>query len=215
MKQSVEEVILGDDVYQKAEKLYSAHESELEKYLDLLLSWNEKINLVSRAVSRETVREHIIHSLIPAVKVNEKSLMEGHREWIDTGTGGGMPGIPLAITNKERAFILNDNVRKKMVAVEDMARELNLENASAIAKSISLIDLPKGTGIISKHAFKIDDLLRHRKGKGWETILLYKGVEDAKKELARSRGWNRAVIYSFQFTGNSFYEGKGLVLLRS
>ncbi len=180
----------------------------MEEYLDKLLEWNEKINLVSRNVSRETVREHIVHSLIP-IPLN---LIEKHEKWIDSGTGGGLPGIPLAICKPEKAWILNDNVRKKMRAVDDIVQSMGLENTSILAKSISLIELKKGTGIVTKHAFKIPDLLRLLGNEPWKTILMWKGVEGIEDEIHQSRRKLNTTIYKFNFGQDEpFYEGKGIV----
>lgn len=208
MKHSINTVQVGSEVLFKARELYSAHEERMERYLDNLLEWNEKINLVSRNVSRETVREHVIHSLLPI----PLGLIQWHDKWIDSGTGGGLPGIPLAICEIEKEWILNDNVRKKMSAVEDICQSIKLTNVEIIAKSISLVELEKGTGIVTKHAFKIKDLLRLLGKSSWQTILMWKGVEDVEPEVRRTHKDLNVTIYEFNFGKNElFYEGKGIV----
>lgn len=208
MKHPINTVQVDHEVLLKARELYSAHSDQLEKYIDLLLEWNEKINLVSRNVSRETVREHVIHSLLPI----PLGLVQWHIKWIDSGTGGGLPGVPLAICETTRTWFLNDNVRKKMRAVEDIVQTMGLKNTEIIAKSISLFELEKGAGIITKHAFKIRDLLRHLGSQPWETILMWKGVGDVEKEVQRSGKELNVTIYAFNFGKNEpFYEGKGIV----
>src|SRR5690625_6971294 len=57
---------ITEEELEQAAKLYQDHYERMEQYISLLLDWNEKINLVSRMVSRETVRYHVIHSLVPA-----------------------------------------------------------------------------------------------------------------------------------------------------
>ncbi|WP_158278709.1 RsmG family class I SAM-dependent methyltransferase [Rhodohalobacter mucosus] len=211
MKQSVKEVNIGLNVLEDAVALYNKHAERLEEYTDLLLGWNDKINLVSRNVSRETLKEHIIHSLIPA----GMGLLKSHDRWIDTGSGGGLPGIPLAICEGQKKWILNDNVRKKMRVAQDIIDTMSLENCSVAAKSISLFDLAKGDGIVTKHAFKVDDLIRLLGKKPWQTILMWKGAEEALKEV-KSVGKNMNVtLYRFEFGKmNPFYEGKALLLLK-
>ena len=59
-------------------------------------------------------------------------------------------------------------------------------NTEILAKSISLVDFEKGTGIITKHAFKVDDLLRHLGSKPWKTIIMWKGVDGAVEEIKTS-----------------------------
>ncbi|MDZ7717765.1 MAG: RsmG family class I SAM-dependent methyltransferase [Balneolaceae bacterium] len=208
MKHSINTIQVGPDKLQQARNLYFEHETEMETYLDELLSWNEKINLVSRNVSRETIREHIIHSLLP----KPLGLIQWHEKWIDSGTGGGLPGIPLAICEKEIRWYLNDNVRKKMKAVGDIVETMKLKNTEVIPKSISLVDLEEGTGIVTKHAFKIKDLLRLLGSAPWQTILMWKGVEDVEEEVRRTHKNLKVLIYEFNFGKDEpFYDGKGII----
>jgi 16S rRNA (guanine527-N7)-methyltransferase len=208
VKHSLKESLLSQKNLDDATALYNRHSNKLEQYIDYLLEWNEKINLVSRTVSRETVREHVVHSLVPVTA----GLLDGADRWIDSGTGGGLPGIPLSIVLPGKEFLLNDNVRKKMMAVEDIIGRMRLENAVTIPKSVSLVELDKGTGIVTKHAFKIYDLVRLLKGKPWEKIVMYKGADDVEGELKKTKGKLRVVLYRFDFN-NSFYDGKGLVVI--
>lgn len=208
MKHQIEELKVDKETLANVRELYSRRSELLELYIDQLLEWNSKINLVSRNVSRETVREHVVHSLIPI----ELGLISGIDEWVDSGTGGGLPGVPLAIVFPEKKFYLNDNVRKKMRALSDITKALNLENVEVLAKSISLVGLKTGAGIVTKHAFKIDDLLRLTKKKPWKKIVMWKGVEGAYKEMEKVHSKIKCTIYSFHFD-DEFYEGKGLVVL--
>ncbi len=208
MKHLIKTIQIDSEVLFQGRSLYSAHEKEMEVYLDVLLGWNDKINLVSRNVSRETVREHIIHSLLPI----PLGLIQWHDKWIDSGTGGGLPGIPLAICEQEITWYLNDNVRKKMKAVGDIVESLGLKNVEIIAKSISLVNLEEGAGILTKHAFKIKDLLRLLGSEPWQTILMWKGVEDVEKEVRRTGKDLNVTVYEFDFGNDEpFYKGKGIV----
>ena len=208
MKHSVESVELKDDFLAEVKSLYLAKKEEHQKYLDELFAWNEKINLVSRTVSRETVESHIVHSLFPS----QMGLMDAHDKWIDAGSGGGLPGIPLAIQNPEKQFLLNDNVRKKMKAVSAIVDSLELTNVEIVAKSISLFDLQSGTGIVTKHAFKIPKLLHLLDKKPWKSIILWKGERDVLPELNKTPGQLNVTIYPFRFS-DTFFEGKALVRL--
>jgi len=191
-----------------AREIYKDNEQKLEEYIDLLLDWNSKINLVSRSVSRETVREHVVHSLIPM----QLGLMNEFDDWIDSGSGGGLPGIPLAIVNPAKTILLNDNVKKKMRAVNEIIKTAGINNTDIIAKSISLVDFQKGTGIVTKHAFKIDDLLRLLGSKPWKTIIMWKGTEGALKEISQSKKRLNFTLFEFDFgPEEEFYEGKCLL----
>ena len=208
MKHKLNRIKVSRETLNGAREIYKDNEQKLEEYIDLLLDWNSKINLVSRTVSRETVREHVVHSLIPM----QLSLMNEFDEWIDSGSGGGLPGIPLAIVNPGKTILLNDNVKKKMRAVSEIIKTAGINNADIIAKSISLVDFQKGTGIVTKHAFKIDDLLRLLGSKPWKTIIMWKGTEGALNEISQSKKKLNFTLFEFDFgPDEEFYEGKCLL----
>lgn len=100
----------------------------LRKYVLLLLEWNQKINLISRADTTDLWGKHILHSLsiLFRWKLRPKSVAA------DVGTGGGLPGIPLAIMEPSVKFILIDSTRKKCNAVEDIAARLSLTNVKVL-----------------------------------------------------------------------------------
>lgn len=93
----------------------------------LYRDWNEKINLISRKDTENLEVHHILHSLAIA-KV--ESFVAGSRI-LDVGTGGGFPGIPLAILFPEVEFVLVDSIGKKINVVNAIATELGLSNVQA------------------------------------------------------------------------------------
>ena len=99
--------------------------SLLLQYADLLLETNQRINLISRKDTEHVHTRHILHSLSIA-KVND---FAPEQRVLDVGTGGGLPGIPLAIMNPETEFYLVDSIGKKINAVKEMAEELGGEVA--------------------------------------------------------------------------------------
>ncbi|MBR4440466.1 MAG: 16S rRNA (guanine(527)-N(7))-methyltransferase RsmG [Bacteroidales bacterium] len=90
--------------------------------------WNEKINVISRADIDQLYTRHILHSLAIA-KFN---LIDHSQNIIDVGTGGGFPGIPLAIMYPEKQFTLIDSIGKKITVVQDIIEKIGLANATAI-----------------------------------------------------------------------------------
>lgn len=192
-------------------ELYQNHKERLDEYVERLLWWNQKINLVSRDVSRETIEQHVVHSLV----VSQSSLFKDASEIIDSGTGGGLPGIPLAIVYPEKLMCLNDVVSKKIMACKHMVSGLKLVHVDSKAASIEEVEMSFGTLIISKHAFKINDLISMISGKPWSGIVLLKGGKEVEDELT---GLQEALsIEISNLDGefrNSFFEGKAMVEIK-
>jgi 16S rRNA (guanine527-N7)-methyltransferase len=105
-------------------------DNQIEQFqkLDFLYhDWNEKINVISRKDIDSLYTKHILHSLAIA-KVNK---FEPGTYVLDVGTGGGFPGIPLAILFPETRFFLIDIIAKKIKVVQAVAEALELKNVKA------------------------------------------------------------------------------------
>lgn len=99
----------------------------LKSYVELLLEWNEKVNLISRKET-DIWGKHILHCISPLFKLE----IEPESYILDLGTGGGLPGIPWAILNNKAKFVLLDGTRKKIEAVSDILKRVGLENVKAV-----------------------------------------------------------------------------------
>lgn len=95
-------------------------------YMNLLLEWNEKINLTAIIEPREVILKHFVDSLTIAkyIKENEKL--------IDVGTGAGLPGIPLSIVKENTDIVLLDSLNKRINFLEEIKQNLKLKNITTI-----------------------------------------------------------------------------------
>ena len=113
----------------------------LDLYAALLTNWNEKVNLISRGTTPSILLTHIIHSL----SILFKAEIPGGFRLLDLGTGGGLPGIPLAIARPDISMTLVDSIKKKTTAVESMANHLGLR---CHVKTCRAEDLPQSHGVL-------------------------------------------------------------------
>lgn len=105
-------------------------EKQLEQFellFPLYAEWNEKINVISRKDIDNLMLHHVLHSLAIAKIIDFRP----GTEILDVGTGGGFPGIPLAILFPECSFLLVDSIGKKIKVVEEVAKALGLQNVQA------------------------------------------------------------------------------------
>ena len=107
----------------------------LYRYMNLLLDWNNKINLTAITKEEDIILKHFIDS----ISINE--YLKEKNKIMDIGTGAGFPGIPLKIINPNMEFILVDSLNKRINFLEEVAKELCLEKMQLIHSRVE--DLAK------------------------------------------------------------------------
>jgi 16S rRNA (guanine527-N7)-methyltransferase len=111
---------------------------KLLEYERLLLGWNEKINLVSRRDTSDVFTKQIVGSVAFLFSYR----LAGGSTLLDVGTGGGLPGIPLAVIYPDVTVTMIDSIQKKMKAVTDIVANLGLPNARVLCGRVEEL----GTG---------------------------------------------------------------------
>lgn len=151
----------GDDAKNLTAKLglTPAQHDKLSTLSELVVTWNDRINLVSRKDCSKTVifGRHIL----PSIAMMAMKDFAPERRVIDVGTGGGFPGLPLAIAMPNIDFLLVDSIGKKLKAVEAMAEELGLDNVHVHHGRAEEI---------------VDDILEGKKHKGAYDVVVGRSV---------------------------------------
>ena len=133
---------------------------QFEKLEKLYTEWNEKINVISRKDMDGLYEKHILHSLGIAKVM---PFADGTKV-LDVGTGGGFPGIPLAILFPEVSFMLIDSIGKKIKVVEAVSEGLGLKNVTAVHGRAEKLK-EKFHFVVSRAVTQMPEFLRWLKGK--------------------------------------------------
>jgi 16S rRNA (guanine527-N7)-methyltransferase len=178
----------------------------------LFREWNSKINLISRNDIGFLYEKHILHSLSIAKVIKFKS----GTSILDVGTGGGFPGIPLAILFPDSKFHLVDSIGKKIMVVNDITQKLNLKNVKAEQIRVESID-EKYDFVVSRAVTRLNTFYHWVKNKfmkggfnDLENGILYLKGGDLREEIKELRLKTKVYELSEYFE-EEFFETKKLV----
>jgi 16S rRNA (guanine527-N7)-methyltransferase len=145
-------------------EISAKQKEQFKKLSSLYADWNQKINVISRKDMENLYLHHVLHSLGIAKVIQ----FENGTKILDAGTGGGFPGIPLAILFPESSFHLVDSIGKKITVVKAIAEELGLENLTAEKERAELLK-DKYDFVVSRAVTSLKEMY------GWTNKLIRPG----------------------------------------
>ena len=190
-------------------------ESRLKALEGLYREWNAQINVISRKDIDNVYEHHVLHSLAIAKYLETVPGLEeafAGADILDLGTGGGFPGIPLAILYPQARFTLCDSVGKKTIVAQAVAKAMDLKNVEVVnARAESLgrnFDF-----VVSRAVASLTDFYPWVKGRFNRGILYLKGG-DVNEEIAQLMGRHRISpdkVHTWPVSSwlkDPYYEGK-------
>ena len=201
---------------------------QFRKMEELYRDWNAKINVVSRKDIDQLYRHHVLHSLGIAAYIKTQmpdvyDRLRGEGPYsaafplkiLDLGTGGGFPGIPLAVMFPKAEFTLCDSIGKKIIVATEVSRGLELKNVRTVnARAESLPET--FDYVVSRAVTSLDNFMPWVKGKYKDGILYLKGG-DLTEEIANARLKKGSVdIWPISdWTTDPFFETKQVIFIRN
>jgi len=187
----------------KFDKLYTVYDK-----------WNNQINVISRKDMDHFYERHVLHSLSIAKIIN----FEPDTTLIDIGTGGGFPGIPLAILFPQCSFTLVDSIGKKIKVVKEVCEELGINNVIALHSRAEQIneqfDFIISRAVTSMPIFLtwVKNKLKNENKNEFENGILYLKGGDLKEEMKTVKKHIRYYKIT-DFFDESFFETKKIVYI--
>lgn len=176
--------------------------------------WNERINLISRKDIGELYLKHILHSLSVAKFIQFRA----GTKIMDVGTGGGFPGIPLAIYFPDCEFLLVDSIEKKVKVVKDIIEKLELKNCSAMVTRVEKINkkfdyiVSRAVAPLPKFYGWVKSNISNKPGNLLPNGIIYLKGGDLDQELEPFEDWYTLTSISKYFE-EDFFETKKIIHL--
>lgn len=217
--------VFKDIISEKFPELSDDKIESFRKMEDIYKDWNSKINVISRKDIDMLYLHHVLHSLAIAayLKSEKPSVFEqwsiGNSSILDLGTGGGFPGIPLAIMFPNSDFTLCDSVGKKTIVAAAVTEALGLKNVKVVnARAESLTT--NFDYVVSRAVTSLDKFYPWVKGRFSKSILYLKGgdvAEETAQLMSRYRMTKGSISVWKISTWNkdNYFEGKYVINLPS
>lgn len=209
IKKSVQICNVSRETFIEATTLFNEKRETFDRLLTYWLDWNKKINLFSKNINPVLLEKHVIHSLLLSLisDVSEYNVV------IDAGTGGGLPGIPLAMVDNGMPYYLVDKNKKKCLAIRDILRTLETRNTRIYHSDIASVKINGSIRLVSKHAFPVNKLVQATRHLNWVELAMLKGG-DIYSELNENMVKHHSIIFhQFINFGDPFFENKGLLIV--
>lgn len=202
-------------IYSYFPELTAGQKERIALLETLYRSWNEKINVISRKDMDAFWVHHVLHSLAIAKVI----CFQPGTKVMDVGTGGGFPGIPLAILFPETDFYLVDSIGKKIKVVEEVCKALDLRNVRAEQIRVEQVrekqDFIVSRGVTAFPTFVgwVKDKVRPGNRQTLANGVLYLKGGDFEEELKPFAG-NVSVYPIREFFAEDFFETKKVIHLK-
>ncbi len=217
-------------ITEKFPEVTSVQMEQFQKMETLYRDWNSKINVVSRKDIDELYRHHVLHSLGIAAFLRCRmpdiyDRLRGDGPYalseplkiLDLGTGGGFPGIPLAVMFPHTQFTLCDSIGKKIIVATEVSKGLDLKNVTTVnARAESLPDT--FDYIVSRAVTSLDNFMPWVKGKYRDGILYLKGgdlAEEISTAMSKFK-MNKGSVHVWpisSWTTDPFFETKQVIYI--
>lgn len=147
MKEKLNRLLVQAEIH-----LTDQQKEQLVGFVRLLDKWNKAYNLTSVRNPDEMLVKHILDSLVVSPHLQGQT-------FIDVGTGPGLPGIPLAIANPDKQFVLLDSLGKRITFIKNALRELGIKNVIPVLSRVEEYNEQQFDGVLSRAFASLDDMV--------------------------------------------------------
>lgn len=202
-------------IYAHFPDLTDTQKAQFAQLDELYRTWNAQINVISRKDIDQLYEHHVLHSL----GIAKVMRFADHTKILDVGTGGGFPGIPLAILYPKVQFTLVDSIGKKIKVVNEVSAALGLKNVTGIheraEKVLGNFDFVVSRAVTRLNTFIpwVRQKIRQKQINPWPNGILYLKGGDLVEELSEVKATWEVLDLSDHFD-SEFFETKKVVYIK-